>query len=221
MVIDFWERVMKLGNVLIIGDSYSTFEGFIPQGYACCYKLDPCFADVDCVEKTWWWQVINALDGKLLLNDSWSGSTICHTGYNGQDRSDNSFVARLNNYLQQGYFNDNTPDTVFVFGGTNDNWAGSPLGQVEYSGWTKQTLYSFFPALACLLDSLQKGLPNANVYVIINTDLKKELVEGVKTICNHYGIKFIELNGIQKVNGHPDALGMRQLASQVISGLSK
>lgn len=210
---------MKLGKVLIIGDSYSTFEGFIPEGYDCCYKLNPCFADVDCVEKTWWSQVLTALDGKLLLNDSWSGSTVCHTGYNGQDRSNNSFVARLNNYLDQGYFNSNAPDTVFVFGGTNDNWAGVSLGNFVYSNWQKQDLYSFFPALACLIATLQKDLPNANICVIINCDLKKELVDGAKTICNNYGVKYVELSGIQKVSGHPDALGMHQLADQVVSAL--
>ena len=210
---------MKLGNLLIIGDSYSTFEGFIPEGYACCYTLNPCFADVDCVQKTWWWQVLDALDGKLLLNDSWSGSTVCHTGYNGQDRFYNSFVTRFNNYVEQGYFAKKTPDTVCIFGGTNDNWAGVPLGQITYSDWTREMLYSYFPAFACLISSVQKALPNANVFVVINTDLKKELVDGTKEICNHYGVKFIELNNLQKVKGHPDALGMQQLACQVISAL--
>ena len=28
---------MKNKNVFIIGDSYSTFEGYIPEGYACFY----------------------------------------------------------------------------------------------------------------------------------------------------------------------------------------
>ena len=31
---------MSLGNVLIFGDSYSTFEGYVPEGYDVYYYKD-------------------------------------------------------------------------------------------------------------------------------------------------------------------------------------
>lgn len=48
-------------TVAVLGDSYSTFEGFIPKGYATWYSPTalPETTDVNKVEQTWWWQVIS------------------------------------------------------------------------------------------------------------------------------------------------------------------
>lgn len=48
-------------TVSVLGDSYSTFEGFIPKGYATWYSptAPPETTDVNKVEQTWWWQVIS------------------------------------------------------------------------------------------------------------------------------------------------------------------
>ena len=78
-------------NVMIFGDSYSTYEKYIPEGYDTYY---PCL-DVRSVEETWWSKLVNAIDGKLLENNSWSGSTIGYTGYENTDCSQfNSFIYR-------------------------------------------------------------------------------------------------------------------------------
>jgi len=69
--------------VSILGDSYSTFKGYIPDSYACWYDTTPLTdkiqakkTDVNDVKQTWWWQLIN--DGGYILgvNDSYSGATI-------------------------------------------------------------------------------------------------------------------------------------------------
>ena len=66
-----------LGNVFILGDSYSTFEGYIPDGYVAYYKEDgPQYIeefsemksyerDVFRVEQTWWYDFVRE-NGKLL-----------------------------------------------------------------------------------------------------------------------------------------------------------
>ena len=48
-------------TVAVLDDSYSTFEGFIPKGYATWYSptTPPETTDVNKVEQTWWWQVIS------------------------------------------------------------------------------------------------------------------------------------------------------------------
>lgn len=48
-------------TVAVLGDSYSTFEGFIPKGYATWYSptTPPETTDVNKVEQIWWWQVIS------------------------------------------------------------------------------------------------------------------------------------------------------------------
>jgi len=47
------------------------------------------------VRLTWWWQLIK--DGGYLLekNESYSGATICYTGYNDEDYSPRSFITRI------------------------------------------------------------------------------------------------------------------------------
>lgn len=55
-------------TVAVLGDSYSTFEGFIPKGYATWYSptAPPETTDVNKVEQTWWWQVISV---KKICNE--------------------------------------------------------------------------------------------------------------------------------------------------------
>ena len=62
------------------------------------------------VRQTWWHQVIEHKGWKLLKNNSFSGTTICHTGYNGDDYSNRSFVTRMDNL--------GNPDVIFIFGAT-------------------------------------------------------------------------------------------------------
>ena len=71
-------------TVAVLGDSYSTFEGFIPKGYATWYSpTTPAkTTDVNKVEQTWWWQVIKEGGYKMGNINSYSGATICNTGYN-------------------------------------------------------------------------------------------------------------------------------------------
>ena len=117
-------------NTIIFGDSYSTFENFVLEGYAVYYteKGRP-ETDVTKVFQTWWHQVVTEIDLNLNLNNSWSGSTIGYTGYNNTDCShSSSFIYRLQKLIEQDFFDKNDIDTVFVFGGTNDSWAEAPLG---------------------------------------------------------------------------------------------
>ena len=208
---------MSLGNVLILGDSYSTFEGYIPEGYACYYipreKLE---TDVRKVEETWWHQVISETDSTLLLNDSWSGSTVCNTGYSGDCSKTNSFICRLNKYIADGFFEKNRVDTVFVFGGTNDNWANAPIGDIKFDNITNEDLFCVLPAMSYFLKSLSDTLPNAKIYCLINTDLKVDIADGYKQIAEHYAVKPICFENIDKMNGHPTIIGMKDIKNKVL-----
>ena len=50
---------------------------------------------------------------------------------------------------------------------------------------------------------------------MLNDDLKEEIDESVRTICTHYGVKLIEFEGIDKINGHPSVKGMKQISEQL------
>ena len=90
------------------------------------------------------------------------------------------------------------PDVIFVFGATNDCWAGSPLGEYRVWDGLKDDLYKFRPAMAYMLDHMIDRYPNVEIYFLLNSGLKEEFNESVRTICRHYNIDCIELHDIDK-----------------------
>ena len=201
-------------SVSILGDSYSTYEGYMtPSTNELWYyaKSKPTQTDVSNVRQTWWYQLINKKGWRLCVNNSYSGATISYTGYDGNDYSPRSFNTRMDNLGQ--------PDIIFIFGATNDSWAGSPIGDFIYEGIKKADLYEFRPALAHMLRWMTDRYVNTEIYFILNTELKDEINTSVKTICEHYGVPVITLTEVDKISGHPSVKGMRQIADQVNSFL--
>ncbi len=201
-------------GVSILGDSYSTFENFVePDSNLVWYwkKHDGKRTDLTDVRQTWWQLFVRRNGCRLCVNNSFSGATICYTGYKRndvhQDYSDRSFITRAPHL--------GSPDVLFVFGGTNDSWAGAPVGEYLYENWTREDLYAYRPALAYLLDDLSARHPNTRIYVLLNDGLREEIDESTRTICQHYGIPCIALQGIDKQNNHPTQLGMQQICCQI------
>jgi hypothetical protein len=108
-----------------------------------------------------------------------------------------------------------SPDIIFILGGTNDSWAGSPIGEYQYSDWTEAELYKFRPAMAYMLHNMKSLYPKSEIYFILNNELRQSINESVETICKYYNIELIKLNDIHKISGHPSIKGMRQIANQV------
>ncbi len=202
-------------TIAVFGDSYSTFEGFNPQGYAIWYdsRNRPETTDVNKVEQTWWWQVIKEGGYKMGNINSYSGSTICNSGYNDEDYSDRSFVNRTSLL--------GTPDILLICGGTNDSWANAPIGDYKFGDWKRADLYTFRPALAKMLSDIRLRYPNVEVYFILNSELKEEINESVKKICKEYQVPVIALHDIDKKNGHPSVKGMKSFAQQVLKAIKK
>ena len=216
----FTAKAQNSKSISILGDSYSTFQGYLqPDTNAVWYwdNVEAMNTDVHHVRETWWHQFIKKNGYRLCINNSFSGSTICYSGYKTvgpdfTDYSDRAFVTRLDKL--------GCPDIIFVFGGTNDSWAGSPIGEYKYSGWTREDLFSFRPAMACLLEKMIDHYPNVKIYFLLNDDLREEIDESVKTICSHYEVDLIELVDIHKINGHPSVKGMRQICEQIEAYIS-
>lgn len=197
-------------SVSILGDSYSTYEDFVtPATNELWYyaKNVEAKTDVKEVRQTWWHQVIKENGWRLCLNNSYSGATISYTGYDGNDYRARSFNTRMGNL--------GSPDIIFIFGATNDSWAGSPVGEYKYEGIIEGDMYYFRPALARMLKWMTDYYLNTKIYFLLNDDLRDEIDESVKTICAHYGVPVIELTAIDKISGHPSVKGMRQIADQV------
>ena len=172
------------------------------------------------VEETWWWQVVTSVNGTLLLNNSWSGSTIGYTGREGDCSQSSSFIYRFRQLKEARFFEKNEVDTVFVFGGTNDSWVQAPLGEMKLSDWEEKDLYFVLPAICHFMSVLKKELPKAAIYFLINTGLKEEIVACMKKAGAHYHVETIELVDIEKENGHPNAAGMKTICDQVLRAVA-
>ena len=208
-----------IGNFVIFGDSYSTYKGYIPQGYPTFYTPDevPPTEKVRnmTAEETWWGRLLRESDAVLLENNSWSGSTVCYTGYAGDCSETSSFIRRYREMKDRGFFEKNRVDTVFVFGGTNDNWANVPLGELQYDHFEHEDLFSVLPAISFFFKTLKAALPEAKIYCLVNTELKPEIAEGFHQVCDHYGIVEIVFEHIDKRSGHPTIQGMKDIKNKI------
>lgn len=201
-------------KVAILGDSYSTFAGYLsPTTNFPWYSADlnsdiAKNNDVHSVEQTWWHQFVTKMGYELVCNNSFSGSTICHTGYNKEDYTDRSFITRLHHL--------SNPDIILIFGGTNDSWAGVPIGEYQYEGWTNADLYNFRPAFAYMLHNLRQLYPQAKIYNITNSELSEAVTVSADEICRHYNVPNLLLKDVEKQWGHPSVKGMEAICNQLI-----
>lgn len=215
-----------LGNIFIFGDSYSTYEGMIPEGYAVYYSKesrgDPEFMVTKMeLSDTWWMRLINATGATLVQNNSWSGSTVCYTGYSGDCSHTSSFIFRYRQLKEKGFFDENKIDTLFVFGGTNDSWSNAPLGELKYDDFKEDELFGVLPGISYFMKTLKEDLPGTRIIFIANCDIKPEVVEGIKNAGEHFGVETVELQGITKEHGHPNVKGMGEICEQVLAHFNK
>lgn len=202
-------------KISILGDSYSTYEGYVsPNTNEIWYADSMSYKnDVHDVKQTWWWILTEEMGFELEKNNSYSGATICNTGYNGRDFTHRSFVTRMKDI--------GNPDILLIFGGTNDCWAGAPIGQFQYEKWSDKDLYKFRPAFAYMLDFLKKHHPKMRIINICNSDLKGAYNPSMADICKHYQIENVQLHDIDKQHSHPSIAGMKEIAEQIKQQIDK
>lgn len=211
---------MTFGKVAIIGDSYSTFVGCIPENYHAYYGMEN-HADTGVLrrEDTWWDLLIRETGSTLVLNDSYSGSTVCTTG-----RPDlpawSAFAVRAPLFFK----GETKFDTIFFLGGTNDSWIDSPLGDPtvkEWSDYTDEDKKFVLPAIGYVLGYLRAHNPAARIVAIVNNGLKPEIAKTIIEAAKRFACDTVVLTGISKIHGHPDPLGMKQIKDQILDALKK
>jgi hypothetical protein len=106
-------------RVSIIGDSISTFEGWLPDGYVKFYP-QTSNATVVSAAQTYWYKLIYKYmnNARLDMNISWSGTVVARSTdaeYLATDHgAGHCFVER---FIDDGMGN---PDVILLHGGTND-----------------------------------------------------------------------------------------------------
>ena len=211
------------GTFSIIGDSYSSFKGYMANANAAIWYPASDHNmndtnDVENVEQTWWWKFANNYNSRLLENNSWSGSTIAYDSYSEglDDGKETSFIQRMNLIT--------TPQLILVYGGTNDSWVAGDtkrddfLGEYKYSDFSESDFIYFRPALAYLLDKLKHKHIGAKIIFMLNSSLSN-IKESVHEICAHYEIGVCEITDIALAHSHPTDEGMTTIAKQIIEFL--
>ena len=226
-------------RVSILGDSITTFRGYIPEGYTCYYPRSS--NDITDVNDTWWMKVINRTGMQLLVNGSWSGSAVC-----GDSRAENSSAGCSNRRLVELMGADGTvPDVILVYMGANDFFHPMNLG--VWSGQaahrTDHYILDFTEAYELMLQKLQGLYPNTQIYCMTlieansgdhprvnangNTiaDYNRRIREiaaahGIPVIDVHEcGIPVYELNRYTDDGTHPNREGAEKMAVYVTNAL--
>ena len=209
-----WDKIlgnMKRRSVCIVGDSYSTYENWLPTGYLTYYPHQ----DVDEVQYTWWHKMCVISGASLFANISYGGATICTTGYEGADNSEKSLIYTTSQHLGAGKVLDPKPDVVFILAGTNDYWAGSPVGEPVRSNWTTDDLKSSIPAFDYIIYNLKKYNPGVEIIVLLNTMIygNTDLESGLITECEYWEVKYHKLDLFPlDVQKHPFKTAMELIA---------
>lgn len=185
---------MKLSGkkVSIIGDSISTYNGYIPSGYRYYYPR----GDIQNVNDTWWMSLINETGLVLLKDAAWSGSGV--TGNSEGAASAACSTQRVSD-LADG---DTKPDIILIYISTND-WAGSTIevpDSREIGSFDSRseipaegTITNISDAYALMLYKIRTTYPQARVYCITN-------IEGRQTEDQTYPIENDHNQTIHQVN---------------------
>ena len=194
----------------IIGDSISTYEGYIPSTFSKFYPY--ATADVNDVNKTWWMQTINKLGGSLFLNNSYSGSCVADSSWHATKN-----IARLNYCVVNGQ----TPDVILVYIGSNDCAS-------KYV-----TLAQFDAGYEQMVKNLQELCPNSEIVLCTLADSPFYTDDNmiaynnvIKKYASQFNCTLVDLQSASLAghlvdSAHPNTSGMTVLAEKIVEELLK
>lgn len=202
----------------ILGDSISTFNGFIPSTHNVFYPREG-YEIID-VNQTWWKIVETKLNLTLQTNDSFSGSRVTISGLKPTWAS---FLERSKSLKG---------DIIFIFGGTNDFIhpdRGTP------------TLQEFTEAYQQVLKSLKANNTSSKIICLLPLKrldysfdepndvnwTQRDLANTIKSLAKENNASIIDLgqititkdNGVLTDHVHPSIKGMKLIAELIIKEL--
>lgn len=228
-------------SVSILGDSISTFEGYIPSGNRAYYN-EAGGADVN---MTWWKRTMNRCGLSLNVNNSYSGSRVSNTRDDGQD-----WGIEMAKHLDNG----TAPDVILIYMGINDYISKVPMGEYNGRGPIPTTDQTFRESYAQMLHNVLTTYPTAKVYACTLPPVERstgdtsnpdkngigiyltEFNEAIRELCRAFCVEVIELEscGLHQHNGsiymhdfdeetggfvHPNSEGHRLISHKVIKSL--
>lgn len=228
----------------ILGDSLSTFEGWIPGE---CTNFFPKNGDLTDVSETWWMQLLDDTGMELCSNNSSAGSTcVGDSLFTGEVKygCSGDRISLLTG--SQGRM----PDIVIVFMGTNDLLTGVPIGDNDGTKLVEEgKIDNFSDAYTLMLDKISSEYPAAQIYccglhqvgdwgttqpfVVFTNHLEltaEDYSKQIQIIAGNKGFPYIDLYhcGIEIDNldqmtsdgVHYTPLGMSYVKETVLAGLT-
>lgn len=212
-------------KVSVIGDSISTFRGYIPFGYSTYYpRTDGTFISVS---DMYWYQLIykHMTNARLERNIAYSGSWVTNAS-----ASKNTYFARR--FINQKGVGD--ADIVIIHGGTND-WNKNavnlvtglsirsttgptdaqlaPLFTTADAATTRAQIEALNDTTFCeayikLVKLIKERNPNVKIVCVIGDYLGVGVQQATHKIAQHYGARCVDLLA---VNGFNDQTYMPKL----------
>lgn len=218
----------------VMGDSISAFQGYIPSGNAPYYTGQN--SGVSSYEQMWWQRICDQTGMRRLVINAWSGSKV-----SGIDASISNFVPMSDVSRAQGlHTEDDDPDIIIVFGGTND--------------FSKENadIVTFEDAYHLMINRMQARYKSAKIYclslpIFVRTNTDKTGIEKndeektvfdynevIRRVSNQRSCEYIDLNGCgitrqnmyptyaidyETIPTHPNSLGHDVYAKRILSQL--
>lgn len=233
---------LKGQKVSIIGDSISTFEGYISKGYKDYYSK----YNLATVSNTWWDMLNREIGLNLLKNCSWSSSTC--TGNSLSTAYASCSTKRIDDLAKDG----NKPDIVICYIGINDFIRDIPKGDwftTKSELNDNENVDNFSEAYSLMLNKIHDTYPKAKIFcctlVPINNYAKdkyycvnkrgvklSEYNKVIKNVAKIYNAKILDIYncGFNKTNFdeytvdgrlHPNQAGMVLIKNKMITDLKK
>lgn len=180
-------------SLSILGDSISTFSGYIPEGNVTYYPT----GTVQAVTDTWWKKLIDALGMTLNVNNSWSGSRVTTT-------AGDTSAGCMTRCQSLG----TTPDVIIVWMGINDFNNEVALGEYDGSTAIPSTTTTFREAYGIMLNKILTAYPAAEVWVCTLPQCERNGSEGFPEI-NGNGVALAAFN--KAIRELADAFGVKVL----------
>ena len=214
--------------ISILGDSISTLEGYQPGYYEVYYEDFTCeLNEVFVMEDTWWGRVIEALHGKLLVNDSWSGSRVTKYPDSKEEFPAGCSLERTGRLHAGGQ----KPNMILVYMGTNDwGYGVDPEEFREAYRLMLKRLRINYPDAEIWCFSLNKTkmlrLPSFVFPEEVHGHSLKEFNAIIRSCAEENGCFFADLYSLQTVyetydGTHPNVDGMKTLASRALWAMGK
>jgi lysophospholipase L1-like esterase len=232
-------------KVSVLGDSISTFEGYIPLDYRVFY---PKYGGIERVEDTWWMQVISDTHAHFCADASYSGSTVC-------GQSEDMITGRAGTSSRR--ISDLTaadgskPDIVIIYMGVNDLLRDYPIGDNDGTRPVDEgEVADFSDAYTLLIDKIHAAYPKAQICCVTFHEIcrrkgrpaveysfmnergysSRQYNDAIRTIAANKGLPVFDVyhgSGINIFNAqrltidgtHPNRRGARKIAGCILREL--